>query len=138
MRWLPVAVIVAGWAFAGWQNMPRVSDPQSSVAGVGIALSCLVCWWIGRRSGRAAAVAVATARAEARAAAAAVAGATATNQVVLNVDVGGRSQAARDFGGLERAEWIEGPRALLEQDTAGMAAEEMAGELVEDAEREEA
>jgi hypothetical protein len=125
-----VAVVVGGWAFAGWQNRPALVNSQPTVFALAIIASCLACWWFGRRSGRAVAVAVATARAEARATATATAGARASNQVVVNVQAGGRAQALRDFGGLERAPWIGQPVALLEQDTAQMSAEETySGEL---------
>ena len=36
--------------------------------------------------------------------------------MVINVEAGGRARAVRDFGGLERAEWIGEPVALIEQD----------------------
>lgn len=124
MRFLAVAVIVSGWAYVGWRNLPRMPTPQAHVAALAIIACCVGCWWIGRRTGRSAAVAVATARAEARANAMATAGAVASNSLVLNLAVGARAQGARDFGGLEHAEWIGQPVALLEQDTAQMSAEE--------------
>lgn len=129
MRWLPVAVIVAGWAWAGFTNAPRMSDPQAGAFGIAIGVSCLMCWWIGRRSGRAAAYAVATAHAEARAAAVARSQSASTAQaaVVVNVGEGARAVASRDLGGLDAAPWIGEPIAAIEQDTYQMSAEESIG-----------
>lgn len=117
MRWLAVAVLVGGWAFAGWQNRPRLVDADPLVFAVAICASLAAAFWFGRRSGRASAVAVATARAEARAAAAAKSVAHAQQAVVVNVDTGARAAGMRDLGGLERAEWIGPAVPLLEQDS---------------------
>lgn len=131
MRWLVVAVVAGSWAIAGWQNMPRLADAQSAAAGLAVAATCAVCWWVGRRSGRAAAVAVAVAAAEARAAALAASRSDATAQaaVVVNVGEGAREVAAVDMGGLDSAPWMGEPVALIEQDTLAMASEEFGVEV---------
>jgi len=126
MRWLAVAVLIGGWAWAGWRNAPPVVHADSGVFVVAVVASLAAAYWFGRRGGRASAVAVATARAEARAAAAAQSVAHATNQVVLNVAVpGAREVASASLGGLDAAPWIGPPRALLEQEVGEMYAEEL-------------
>jgi hypothetical protein len=127
VRWLVVVVIAGGWVMAGWQNMPRAAQPYPAAAGLAIGLTCAVCWWAGRRSGRAGSFASAYASAEARANAAAMASSTATNAVFVQVGDGARHRAAASLGGLDNAEWIERPRAMLEQDTADQYAEELFG-----------
>ncbi len=129
MRWLPVAVLCVGWAWVGMTNAPRVPDPVAGALGVAVAASCALAFWCGRRSGRAHAYASATAHAEARAAAAARAqsSAAANAAVVVNVGEGLRAQAGRHLGGLDAAPWIGEPVALLEQDSAEMAAEDVYG-----------
>lgn len=121
-----MAVIVSGWAYVGWRNLPRFGQPQAGVAACSIIACCLACWWIGRRTGRAGAVAVATARAEARAAAAArsVSSSQASNVVNLLVTSDGARQVAADRFALP--EWV-GPPIVgeLAQDTEEMSAEEM-------------
>ena len=98
-----------------------------AAAGLAIGLTCVVCWWAGRRSGRAGAFASAYASAEARANAAAMASSVATNAVFVQVGDGARHRGAESLGGLDQAEWIGGPRAMLEQDTAEQYAEELFG-----------
>jgi len=127
VRWLVVVVIAGGWMVAGWQNMPRAVEPYPAAAGLAIGLTCIVCWWAGRRSGRAGAFASAYASAEARANAAAMASSVATNAVFVQVGDGARHRAAASLGGLDNAEWIGAPHAMLEQDTAEQYAEELFG-----------
>ena len=132
VAWLVLVVIVGGWAWAGWANAPAPVHANPGVFVLAIIAGCLVCWWVGRRQGRAAAYAVATAHAEARAAAAARASSASTAQaaVVVNVGTGARATAARELGGLDRADWMGEPRPLLEQDSSEVAAADVLAEGV--------
>lgn len=136
MHWLFIAIICASWAFAGFQHAEfgPGNEPVAGVLGLAFAASLAAVWWHGRHSGKASAFAAAYARAEARATAAAMAGATATNQVNIVVAEGARAVAAREAAGLDGAEWIEGPRALLEQDSDVDGDAEDLRALVEDGE----
>ena len=124
-----MAVIVGGWAAAGWQNRPPIADASAPVFVLAIVASCVACFLCGRSTGKASAFAAAYARAEARAAAVSQASAHAQQAVVVNVDTGARQVGARELVGLDGAEWIGPPRPLLEQDTAQMVAEDLLGDV---------
>lgn len=76
--------------------------------------------WMAFKRGRSIAVAQATATATAIADAKADASAHAQQAVIVNIqgDVsrGARATARREYGGLDRAEWLDGPKPLIEQD----------------------
>lgn len=125
-----LAVVGGGWVVAGWMNLPMVWRPYAPAFAAAVAVTCAVCFWAGRRQGRAGAFAAAYASAEARANAAAMAAsrAQATNAVFVQVGEGARHRAAADLGGLDDAEWIAGPKALLEQEVGEMYLEELDGD----------
>lgn len=136
MRWLAVAVLIAPWAWVGWQNSPRLEQPQAGVLAVSIMASLVAAFWFGRRSGRASAVAVAMARADARAAAAARSESTSGAAAAVTVNFGPRMAEhvqVAGTAGLDRLPWAGDPVALVEQD-AGF---EQAGDVVLDVEGEE-
>lgn len=114
MRWVVVAVLSCTWAWAG-MTTSTVGQPVRGALGVAVAVSVLLAWWAGRRSGRAVGIAVASARAEARAASASVS--SSTSQVVVNV---GEAVARRkEFASLDDVPWVGGPAPLIELQDAG-------------------
>lgn len=124
MAWVVLAVLVAGWAFAGWQNRPPLVDENPGVFVLAIVASIVVAWLGGRLQGRASAVATAVARAEARARALARSQSAAVSQVVVQVGDGppravGRHAVAADApalapGAFEALPWMGPARAQLE------------------------
>lgn len=137
LRIIAVAIACV-WAWAGWKNMPRLEHPQSTAAGLAIAVSCLVSWWVGVSGARASARAEAYARADARAAARSESRSQAAAAVNLYMGVPSeiREQSVPLAGrGLESAPWIGAPKvAMLEQDLAESMMED--GQLAEEVEAE--
>lgn len=116
-------LIALAWVVVGWRNMPRLEDPQALAAGIAVGVTCLLAYFMGRRSSSATAIAQAVASAEARARARA--SATSTSQAVGNVFVVGAGGAVAPspagdrmeyLGGLDAAPWIGAPKPLMEQD----------------------
>lgn len=117
---LIAAGFAAGWAIAGWRNLPPVPQHYAGAFGMCLAASVLASYYAGTRRKRDQAVAVAVAKAEARAMAAVTAQTTSQAQVFVNLDpaVGARHRAAQS--GLDSAPWLMGaqPRFEVEQSDA--------------------
>jgi hypothetical protein len=116
-----IAVLSAmAWAFAGWRNMPRLSHPVATAAGVSIAVAIMLGYWAGTRHAAAKVIATAIARAEATAvsvsASAAQAHADSRQVVILNMADGARAVGAAEYGPVP--EWIGQARhAALDEET---------------------
>lgn len=112
-----ISILAVAFAFAGFRNLPRTSDPQAAAAGLVLGGLVVLAFVGGRRSVKAEAVATAVASARAEAAAAAHSNAQALSQV--NISLGAREAAVAEFG--EQPEWI-GPA-----DTRAITAEQFEG-----------
>lgn len=108
--------IAAAFVFAGWRNLPRIDQPQSSAAGLLLGGAVLLAFWLGRGSVRAEAVATAVAQARAQAAASAHAGAQSVAGVIVNVGEGARQVAADQFG---QPEWVGARQVVVSEQIEG-------------------
>lgn len=132
--------MACAWALAGWRNMPRLAHPAASAAGLAIAGSILIAYWLGGKRVKESAVAMAVAKAEATA----LASVQASNdnrsnaQVVVHLDPGVGALRAGQVTGLDSAPWMVGahraPELLEETDIADV----LAAEFTEQVEQERA
>lgn len=109
-----IGVLVCGWVFAGWRNLPRIPHPYAPAAGAVIASCMLLAYWAGTRRRRDEAVAVAVARAEAKALAAVKATQTNTQQVAVILDPNLGAARRGEVLGLDSAPWLAGAHTAAE------------------------